>query len=87
MTSTAAASQQSPNGSNPTFVVARTWNNHGPQDYLAGWDSKHGTVCTARSRAMVFQTKQGAHDASTRAKRIVPTLMTGTPITYTVLPA
>lgn len=76
-----------PNGNNTGFIVARIWNDHGPQDYLAGWDAKWGTVCTARSRAMVFQTELAAHDAATRAKRLVPTLTTGTPITYRVMPA
>lgn len=63
-----------------SFIVARTWNTHGDQDFLAGWDARWGTVCAGRGAAFRYASRADAQHAAERAAALLP----GFP--FTVIP-
>lgn len=68
------------------YIIGRTYNKHGVSDYYMGKDEKDGQfMFSSKVNAKRFTNQNEAYGMTIRLKRLLPSIMGGSPATYTVI--
>jgi|GEM_PF-4532292 len=68
------------------YIIGRSYNKHGISDYYMGKDKDDGQFCfSAKCKAKVYTNHNEAYGMALRLKRLLPTIMGGSPASYTVV--
>lgn len=68
-----------------SYLIGRSYNRHGVSDYYAGKDADGQFMFTGKPKAQVFTNANTAYGMTIRLKRLLPTIMGGTAVSYSVV--
>lgn len=69
----------------PKYIIGRSYNKHGVADYYGGNDDVHHAFFCGKGAAHIFTNQNVAFGMTIRLKRLLPTIMGGSPATYSII--